>query len=485
LELSLSRHHTELNHQRGGALFGAFLVTVGASVLVAGTVAFSQLTHTNPLSPSFIESEPPQIAWQEAPRGLGAEPAILTIKMQDSGAGLDEVIVRLLQNNKPTELMRRTFGAATVRDETIEVTVNPRELGLREGNAEVQVLAFDKSLWNNGAQLSKIVEINYLKPQITALTPQQNGVLGGSELVFYKVMGKRPDVQGVLSQGSVYPGFPASGWDSKFASKGPIYLAFYPLPPSFDESRETMELIARDALGNSAQARFNYRIKHRRWSSFKATFSEESARTMRESLLAYAQREKVPVKPSGDLASDLKMLLKALSLSDAGFIDTALSEPVAERLWREAFLPPVPSSPNNSAGDQRSVLVGNTEIVRGAATGVRFPVSKRTSVVAGNGGKVVFIGELGLLGNTIIIDHGFGLSTIYGHLSTVKVQRGLSVERGQEIGQTGTSGFAQSEEVYFEMRLHGQPVSPNEWWDQSWVTDHVENKVAFVLRDAA
>jgi murein DD-endopeptidase MepM/ murein hydrolase activator NlpD len=105
--------------------------------------------------------------------------------------------------------------------------------------------------------------------------------------------------------------------------------------------------------------------------------------------------------------------------------------------------------------------------------------------VAANNGSVVFIGTLGLLGNTIIIDHGFGLSTIYGHLSDVDVQRGISVQRGQEIGKTGSTGLAQSEEVYFEMRVHGIPVSPNEWWDQSWVTDHIDNKVAFVMRDAS
>jgi murein DD-endopeptidase MepM/ murein hydrolase activator NlpD len=130
------------------------------------------------------------------------------------------------------------------------------------------------------------------------------------------------------------------------------------------------------------------------------------------------------------------------------------------------------------------VLLGNKEIVRGSSAGVRFPVSRRNPVVAGNNGKVVFIGELGLLGNTIIIDHGFGLSSLYGHLSDVKVQRGVSVQKGQEIGQTGSSGFAQSEEVYFEIRLHDVPVAPNEWWDQTWVTDHIDNKVGFVLRDA-
>jgi murein DD-endopeptidase MepM/ murein hydrolase activator NlpD len=100
--------------------------------------------------------------------------------------------------------------------------------------------------------------------------------------------------------------------------------------------------------------------------------------------------------------------------------------------------------------------------------------------VSGNAGKIVFIGELGLLGNTIIIDHGMGLSTIYGHISEVSVQRGARVQKQQQIGTTGTTGFSQSEEVYFEIRLHGVPVSPNEWWDETWVTDHIENKINFV-----
>jgi murein DD-endopeptidase MepM/ murein hydrolase activator NlpD len=102
--------------------------------------------------------------------------------------------------------------------------------------------------------------------------------------------------------------------------------------------------------------------------------------------------------------------------------------------------------------------------------------------VAANSGKVVFIGTLGLLGNTVIVDHGFGIATLYGHLSDVNVQRGATVERGKQIAQTGTTGFSQSEEVYFELRVHGVPVTPNEWWDQSWVTDHIDNKVGFVLR---
>lgn len=480
-----NRSNRQRRSELGGAVFSVFLLAVAGSILAVGTVAFSQLTHTNPLSASFLEDQPPRLEWSNAPRGLGAEPVTFAVSAHDEGAGLDEVVVRLTQNNRePIELARRTFKSAVVNSDNIELRIHPRELGLREGNAELHVSAFDKSLWSNGAQASTIVEINYLKPQLSALTPQQNGVLGGSELVFYKVSGKSPTTHGVLAQGSVYPGYVASGWDDRFKGKSSIYLALYPIPQSFDDSKDRMDIIARDSLGNSVTSSFNYRIKKRRWSSFKTAFSQDNAKILCDRLSTYALREKIPVKATGDVPSDLRALLKALSLSDAGFIDSALSEPLPGRQWKEAFLSPVPSSPNNSVGDLRTVFVEGTEIVRGPASGVRFPVSKRTTVVSSNTGNVVFIGELGLLGNAIIIDHGFGLSSIYGHLSGVKVQRGATVTRGQEIGETGTSGFAQSEEVYFEMRLHGEPISPNEWWDQSWVTDHIDNKVAFVLRDA-
>jgi murein DD-endopeptidase MepM/ murein hydrolase activator NlpD len=472
------------DRQSGATVFSGFLVALSLSIVGVGLISFAQLTHTNPLSPNFLEEHPPTLEWSQDLRGLGAEPATLALRAQDAGAGLDEVVVRISQNNQPQELVRRSFREPSVTDETIEITVDPKTLGLREGNAELQVSAFDKSLWNNGAQISKIVEINFAKPQISAITPQQNGVLGGAELVFYRITGKAPNAQGVASNDAIYPGFKAEGWDEKFKGRNGVYIAFYPIPQTFDDSNDSMKLVARDNLGNSASSSFNYRIKQRRWSSFRVQLTEQQATQLKERFVAYASKEKLPVKLTGALADDMKVLLRTLAFSDDGFVDTALSEPSAQRLWRDAFIAPVPSAPNNSTGDQRIVYVGDKEIVRGPAAGVRFPVSRRTQVVAANSGKVVFIGELGLLGNTIIIDHGFGLSTLYGHLSDVKVQRGVSVQKGQEIGQTGTTGFAQSEEVYFEVRLHDTPVAPNEWWDQSWVTDHIENKVQYVLRDA-
>ena len=462
-----------------------FLLFTATSILGLGIWKFRELTGTNPLSQAFIEEVPPELSWHEEPRGLGAEPITLTLTASDKDSGLDEVVVRVSQQNQPRELLRRNFGVEAPHNETIEVVVNPKELGLKEGNAELQIAAFDKSLWSNSHSISKIIEVNFLKPQIAVLTPQQNGVLGGSELVFYRVTGKTPDAQGVVGQGTLYTGYPALGWDSEFNNKPNVYIAFYPIPASFNDESDTMQLIARDNLGNSASSGFNYRIRSRRWSSFRVTLSEQSALTMRDAMLKYAQHEKLSVRMGGNLSVDFKALLKSLAVSDDSFLATALSESAPRRLWSGAFLPPVPSSPNNSAGDQRTILIGDQEVSRSRSSGVRFPLHRRTPVQAGNGGRVVFVGELGLLGNTVVLDHGFGLSTVYGHMSEIIAQRGASVTKGQILGSSGTSGFAQGEEVYFETRVHGIPVSPNEWWDETWVTDHIENKVDFVKRDVS
>jgi murein DD-endopeptidase MepM/ murein hydrolase activator NlpD len=481
---STKRRTSSAKPELGGVVYTVFLLIVALSIIGVGVVAFTKLTYTNPLSPNFLEDTPPTLSWHEVPRGLGAEAASIGLTASDNSSGLDEVVVRVSQNNQPIELVRKSFQAGGVLNETVEFKVDSRELGLKEGNAELQVLAFDKALWNNGARLSAIVEVNFSKPQIMALSPQQNGVLGGTEMVFYKVTGKPPEAHGVLSQGTLYDGFSAGGWNDGFKSRPSVYIALYPIPASFDDSKDQMRVTARDNLGNSATSSFNYRIKQRRWSSFRTNLSQQRGRELKEAFMGYANREKLSFKESGDLAADLKSLVKILALSDEGFIGTALAETASKKLWREAFLTPVSATPTNSSGDQRVVFLDDKELLRGTSSGVRFPVSKRTPVVASNAGTVVFIGTLGLLGNTVVIDHGFGLSTVYGHLSNVSTQRGVTVQRGQEIGSTGNTGLAQSEEVYFETRVHGVPVSPNEWWDQSWVTDHIDNKVNFILRDA-
>ena len=92
---------------------------------------------------------------------------------------------------------------------------------------------------------------------------------------------------------------------------------------------------------------------------------------------------------------------------------------------------------------------------------------------AANKGAVVFAGPLTIYGNTVIVDHGLGLQTLYAHLSSIGVKVGDAVEQGQELVRTGTSGLAVGDHLHFEVLVNGVSVTPLEWWDAKWIRDHI------------
>jgi murein DD-endopeptidase MepM/ murein hydrolase activator NlpD len=110
--------------------------------------------------------------------------------------------------------------------------------------------------------------------------------------------------------------------------------------------------------------------------------------------------------------------------------------------------------------------------------GIDLASTARAPVPAANAGKVVFAGDLGIYGNCVILDHGLGLQTLYGHLSQIDVQVGDSVAKGQAIGRTGTSGLAGGDHLHFDVLISGQQVNPIEWWDPSWINHNVTAKLA-------
>jgi len=90
---------------------------------------------------------------------------------------------------------------------------------------------------------------------------------------------------------------------------------------------------------------------------------------------------------------------------------------------------------------------------------------------------VAFTGDLGLYGNAVIIDHGLGLFTLYGHMSQIDVKVGDAVAKRAILGNTGETGFAGGDHLHFGVYLDGVAVLPVEWWDAKWITDNVTPKL--------
>jgi murein DD-endopeptidase MepM/ murein hydrolase activator NlpD len=97
-----------------------------------------------------------------------------------------------------------------------------------------------------------------------------------------------------------------------------------------------------------------------------------------------------------------------------------------------------------------------------ASDGIDIAVPEGTPVKAAENGVVIYAGDgLKEFGNTVLVRHENGLVTVYGHASSLKVQRGQTVKRGQELALSGMSGSTESPKLHFEVRKNSSPVDPS------------------------
>lgn len=127
-----------------------------------------------------------------------------------------------------------------------------------------------------------------------------------------------------------------------------------------------------------------------------------------------------------------------------------------ERLWRGAFRLPVEADPAPNFG-QRRILNGQR---RSPHAGVDFDAKAGAPVSATGRGRVMVAEPLFLSGNTVVLDHGLGLFSFYGHLSAMTVQKGEVVEAGGLIGKVGATGRATGPHLHWTIRLNGARVNP-------------------------
>ena len=109
--------------------------------------------------------------------------------------------------------------------------------------------------------------------------------------------------------------------------------------------------------------------------------------------------------------------------------------------------------------------------------GFDLATTANAPVTAANDGVVALAEFFGIYGNTIVIDHGYGLMSLYGHLSSFAVSKGDRVTRGQKIAQSGATGLAGGDHLHFSMLFQSIQVDPREWWDPHWIEDRLASKI--------
>lgn len=146
-------------------------------------------------------------------------------------------------------------------------------------------------------------------------------------------------------------------------------------------------------------------------------------------------------------------------------------------LWSQTFLRQPGAKAEATFADRRNYIYKGQKIDEQVHLGYDLAVTQHVGVQASNDGKVVYAAPLGIYGNCIVVDHGYGLQTIYGHLSQIQVKEGDMVKRGQVMGLSGMTGMAGGDHIHFTMQLDGVQIDPKSWWDLHWIKDHIASRV--------
>jgi len=441
--------------QRGGA--GAVFLFVLVIVLAAAGAAAWYF------SPRF-ESEPPRIALTPDTDVLGTGP--LEIEVTDPGSGLKSVTATLSQGGKSQALASEQY-ATPVPGKKISVAL-AKAAGLQEGPAVLEVTARDASLWHwfagNEAVLRKNLTIDITPPTLELVADDRYINFGGVGAIVYRAS---PDTAktGVTLGGRFYPGFAGV-----VRGHPDEYFALFAHP--YDASpQERATVVATDKAGNTREMRLSYELKNVKYKKSTIALSD-----------SFYQNKVIPLlhdvsKRRGSVKDVFIAVNKGVRKENEDKIAEVTSKATPKILWDGAFAQLSNSKVEANFADYRTYTYNGEPIDSAYHLGYDLSVTKHYPVEAANAGVVAFTGDLGLYGNAVIIDHGLGLYTLYGHLSQIDVKVGDPLARRQIIGKTGETGFAGGDHLHFGVYLDGIAVLPVEWWDPKWIADNITPKL--------
>ena len=411
-----------------------------------------------------LESEPPQITVSPNVDMVGVAP--LEILVTDKGTGLKSITATLSQGGTEHSLASEQYGRP-ISEKKFAVAL-AKMSGVKEGSAVLRVTARDASLWHlfrgNEAVLEKNLTIDITPPTLELIADDRYVNFGGVGAIVYKASADTA-TSGVKIGDHFFPGFPGQ------VKVHPDYLFALFAHPYDTPSEARPTLVATDKVGNTREMRLAYELKNVRYKKSALAISDSFLQNKVAPLLTdAATREGAP--------KDVFIAVnRRLRKENEDRITEITKKATPSLLWKDAFSQLTNSKVEANFADQRTYSYKGEVIDTAYHLGYDLSVTKNTPVEAANSGTVAFTGDLGIYGNTVILDHGLGLFTLYSHLSAIDVKAGDSVGKRQILGKTGETGLAAGDHLHFGVYLDGVAVLPVEWWDQKWIDDNIKPKL--------
>ncbi|MGD9301618.1 MAG: M23 family metallopeptidase [Desulfobacterales bacterium] len=398
----------------------------------------------------------------------------LTITVSDTKSGMRKLWVGLLKDGKEIALQDTHFPlegllkGGSLKKTSINIAIAPSKLGFSDGEATLRMVAHDYSWrdwWKgNKTYLEKTVVIDTKPPEIEVLSRAHNINQGGAGLVIFRTS-ENCSQSGVQVGDKFFPGHGGFFEDSL------VYLTFFAL--GYQQGRGTdIRVRAVDLAGNISGSSFYYHIRRKGFRKDKINISDGF---LNRKLPEFSSQ--ISSDPSKSQVEQFLEVNRDLRAANYQKIAAACQHPDQEIHWQGTFLRLPKSATRARFADHRTYFYKGRKIDKQVHLGIDLASVSNSPVPAANDGLVAFAQPVGIYGKTVVLDHGFGLFSMYSHLSQIAVKTGDRVSKGDTLGRTGSTGMAGGDHLHFSMLINDTFVNPVEWWDKKWIENNVTSKI--------
>ena len=329
--------------------------------------------------------------------------------------------------------------------------------GLKDGKARLIVEAASNDFRGAAATGARDINVVTKPPSLSVDGAQHYINQGGAELVTFSISGYWT-VAGVRAGKYSFRSFPIAGKTER--------LCLFAFP--WDLPADTAPVVyASSPAANDVTGHFWFKVFPKAFRKRDLDIDD-----------AFIQKVVDEIDPGGSgdaLSRFLRINSETRKQNNQTLADQRLK--TEERfLWTGPFLR-MEAKTESMFADVRTYVYKGKKVDEQVHLGYDLSNVKNTPILAANDGKVVYADRLGIYGNCIVVDHGYGLQTIYGHLSQIQVKPGDAVKKGQKMGLSGATGMAGGDHLHFSMQIDGVQVDPKEWWDSHWIHDRILSKV--------
>jgi murein DD-endopeptidase MepM/ murein hydrolase activator NlpD len=332
---------------------------------------------------------------------------------------------------------------------------------LKEGPAKLVMKASSNDFRGATTTFSQDVQVVLRPPTIVADGKQHYINQGGAELVLLDLGGNWTDA-GVRVANYSAGTFPQPGQPDNSNHRFSLF------PYTWDVSPDAIPVaFARNGAGTEVTASFWTKVFPKKFRSSNIVLTDHNIQKVVGEL---------DPEGTGSMIDRFVRINREMRRANAQTIYNLRTNTENRILWSGPFIP-VKGARESFFADRRSYIYNGRKVDEQVHLGYDLAATSNMPVKAANSGKVIYADRLGIFGNCVIIDHGYSLQSLYGHMSKIGVKVGDMVQKEGQIGISGNTGMAFGDHVHFSMLIAGTQVDPKEWWDEHWIHDRILSKV--------